>query len=36
VGWDAAQSDRVITEVLLAYSFNTDLFVDLSAAKAAA
>ena len=36
VGWDAAQSDRVISEVLLAYSFNTDLFVDLSAAKAAA
>ena len=36
VDWDAAQRERVITEVLLAYSFNTELFVDLSAAKAAA
>ena len=36
VGWDDAERDRVIDEVLAAYRFNTDLFVDLSAAKAAA
>jgi len=34
--WDAAEAERVIDEVLLAYQFNTDLFVDLAAAKAAA
>ncbi len=33
--WDAAEAERVIDEVLLAYQFNTDLFVDLAAAKAA-
>ena len=35
-GWDAAESERVIDEVLRAYRFNTDLFVDLANAKAAA
>lgn len=34
-GWDAAERDRVIDEVLLAYRFNTDLFTDLAAAKSA-
>jgi heme oxygenase (biliverdin-producing, ferredoxin) len=34
--WDAAERERVIEEVLLAYRFNTELFVDLAAAKAAA
>ncbi|GAA5035988.1 heme oxygenase (biliverdin-producing) [Microbacterium fluvii] len=33
--WDAAEQERVIDEVLVAYQFNTDLFVDLAAAKAA-
>lgn len=33
--WDAAEQDRVIDEVLLAYRFNTELFEDLAAAKAA-
>ena len=32
--WDAAEQERVIDEVLRAYQFNTDLFVDLSEAKA--
>ena len=36
VAWDAAERERVIDEVLVAYRFNTELFVDLSAAKAAA
>ncbi|HWR86410.1 MAG TPA: biliverdin-producing heme oxygenase [Rhodoglobus sp.] len=36
VGWDAAERERVIDEVLVAYRFNTELFVDLSDAKAAA
>ena len=36
VEWDDAQRDRVIDEVVAAYKFNTELFVDLSAAKAAA
>jgi len=36
VAWDAAERERVIDEVLVAYQFNTDLFVDLAAAKAAA
>lgn len=35
-GWSEEERERVIEEVLLAYSFNTDLFHDLSAAKAAA
>jgi heme oxygenase len=34
--WDAEERERVIDEVLLAYRFNTELFEDLSAAKAAA
>jgi len=34
--WSAVEAERVIDEVLLAYRFNTDLFVDLAAAKAAA
>lgn len=36
VAWDAVERERVIDEVLAAYRFNTELFVDLSAAKAAA
>jgi heme oxygenase len=36
VAWDAAERERVIDEVLTAYRFNTDLFVDLAEAKAAA
>ena len=36
VGWDDAERDRVIDEVVLAYRFNTELFDDLAAAKAAA
>ena len=36
VDWDAAQRDRVIDEVVTAYKFNTELFVDLANAKAAA
>ncbi|GAA1211842.1 biliverdin-producing heme oxygenase [Rhodoglobus aureus] len=36
VQWDDAERERVIDEVLAAYKFNTDLFVDLSRAKAAA
>jgi heme oxygenase len=35
-GWDAAERERVIDEVVLAYSFNTELFADLARAKAAA
>ena len=31
--WDAAEQERVIDEVLVAYQFNTDLFYDLAAAK---
>ncbi|KAA9089148.1 biliverdin-producing heme oxygenase [Microbacterium radiodurans] len=34
--WDEAEQQRVIDEVLVAYRFNTDLFTDLAAAKAAA
>ena len=34
--WDAAEQERVIDEVLLAYRLNSELFVDLAAAKAAA
>jgi heme oxygenase len=33
--WDAAEQQRVIDEVLVAYQFNTDLFTDLARAKAA-
>ena len=36
VDWDAEERDCVIDEVLIAYRFNTDLFVDLAAAKAVA
>ena len=36
VGWSDEERDRVIDEVLIAYRFNTELFEDLSAAKAAA
>ena len=36
VDWDSVESDRVIEEVVAAYRFNTDLFVDLGNAKAAA
>ena len=35
-GWDAEECERVIDEALLAYHFNTELFHDLSAAKAVA
>lgn len=31
--WDAAEQERVIDEVLVAYRFNTELFDDLAAAK---
>lgn len=34
--WDAVERERVIDEVLAAYRLNTELFEDLSAAKAAA
>ena len=34
--WDEAERERVIDEVLTAYRLNTELFEDLSAAKAAA
>lgn len=36
VQWDDAERDRVIDEVVTAYRFNTELFVDLANAKAAA
>ena len=36
VAWTPEEQERVIDEVLLAYTFNTDLFTDLAAAKAAA
>ena len=36
VGWDAAERERVIDEVLAAYRLNTELFDDLAQAKAAA
>ncbi len=36
VDWDEAERERVIDEVLRAYRFNTELFVDLSRAKAVA
>ncbi len=34
--WDDAERERVIDEVLLAYQFNTELFVDLDRMRAAA
>jgi heme oxygenase (biliverdin-producing, ferredoxin) len=34
--WDAAERERVIDEVVTAYRFNTELFVDLAASNAAA
>ncbi|GMA28972.1 heme oxygenase (biliverdin-producing) [Arenivirga flava] len=34
VAWDAEERERVIDEVLLAYRFNTEVFIDLAAAKA--
>jgi heme oxygenase len=36
VGWSDAERERVIDEVLVAYSFNTALFLDLAQAKASA
>ena len=33
VAWDAAERERVIDEVLLAYRFNTEVFRDLEIAK---
>ena len=36
VAWDEAERERVIEEVVTAYRFNTELFVDLADAKAAA
>lgn len=34
--WDDAEKERVIAEVLVAYQFNTDVFIDLQRAKLAA
>jgi heme oxygenase len=36
VGWSDEEQQRVVDEVVLAYRLNTELFIDLSAAKAAA
>jgi heme oxygenase len=36
VTWNAEERERVIDEVMIAYRFNTDLFVDLATAKDAA
>ena len=36
VSWDESERERVIEEVVTAYKFNTELFVDLADAKAAA
>ncbi|MCS5717375.1 biliverdin-producing heme oxygenase [Herbiconiux sp. CPCC 205763] len=36
VDWDDAERDRVIDEVMVAYRFNTELFLDLAEAKASA
>lgn len=36
VDWDDAERERVINEVMTAYALNTEVFHDLSAAKAAA
>jgi heme oxygenase (biliverdin-producing, ferredoxin) len=35
VAWDDEERERVIDEVMIAYRFNTELFVDLATAKAA-
>ncbi len=34
--WDDAEKERVVEEVLVAYQFNTDVFIDLQRAKEAA
>ena len=36
VDWSAEERERVIDEVMIAYKFNTELFVDLANAKAVA
>lgn len=36
VGWTVEERDRVIDEVIVAYGFNTEQFLELGAAKAAA
>jgi len=36
VGWSDEERERVIDEVMIAYRFNTELFVDLATAKATA
>ena len=36
VPWSDAERERVIDEVLIAYRFNTELFIDLATAKASA
>jgi heme oxygenase len=36
VSWSDEERERVIDEVMIAYRFNTELFVDLAAAKASA
>ena len=36
VAWDDEERERVIDEVMIAYRFNTELFVDLAKAKASA
>jgi len=36
VDWSEDERERVIDEVMVAYRFNTELFVDLATAKAAA
>ena len=36
VSWSSEERERVIEEVMLAYTFNTDLFSDLATAKAVA
>ena len=36
VNWSVEERERVIDEVMLAYTFNTELFVDLATAKASA
>ena len=36
VGWSDEERERVIDEVMIAYRFNTELFVDLATAKASA
>lgn len=35
VAWDAAERERVLDEVCVAYRFSTELFADLAASKAA-